>query len=91
MRSRNSDSSNRGGGGGCNGGNGGRNGGSNITCRQIHKTPEDANFKRRITNKYCWTYEGCAHTSTECTLQIDRHKKEATLVSRMGGSNVLCE
>ena len=60
--------------------NGGRDG-ANRCCPQ--KTPDIANFHRRITNNY-------AHTSTECTCKASGHKDDATLANRQGGSNAFC-
>jgi hypothetical protein len=51
------------------------------------KTPDDASFPRRDTNKYCWTHGGCNHSSAECSRQAEGHKADATLTTRKGGSN----
>ena len=32
------------------------------------KTPDNPTFARRITNQYCWTHGGCAHTGAICTV-----------------------
>ena len=50
------------------------------------KTPDNASFNRRTTNKYCWTHGGCSHTSAECKAKANGHKDEATFENKMGGS-----
>ena len=54
------------------------------------KTPDDASFNRRTTNKYCWTHGGCAHNSAECKAKATGHKDEATFENKMGGSKAFC-
>ena len=55
------------------------------------KTPNNLTFERRIKNNYSWMSGGYAHTSTECAPEANGHKMDATLASRMGGSNEFCE
>ena len=64
-------------------------GGGGRRCAR--KTPDNANFHRRITNKYCWTYGGCAHNSGACTRKASGHQDNATFANRMGGSNAFCQ
>ena len=54
------------------------------------KTPDDASFPRRTTNKYCWTHGGCNHSSADCSRQAEGHKADATFTARKGGSNAFC-
>ena len=52
------------------------------------KTPDDATKKRWYTNRYCWTYGGCSHTSNKCNSKAKEHKDEAIFDNKMGGSKV---
>ena len=64
---------------------------SNSTnCRRSKKTPDDATFFRRVTNKYCWTHGGCGHESKECRAKANGHKDDATFENRQPGSNAFC-
>ena len=68
-----------------NGGN--NNSGKNGRRRQPRKTPDDASFNRRFTNKYCWTHGACGHTSQDCSVRATGNQEAATLEQRLGGSN----
>jgi hypothetical protein len=54
------------------------------------KTPDDASFPRRTTDKYCWTHGGSNHSSADCSRQAEGHKTDATFTARRGGSNAFC-
>jgi hypothetical protein len=54
------------------------------------KTPDEASFPRRTTDKYCWTHGGCNHSSANYSRQAEGHKADATFASRKGGSNAFC-
>ena len=54
------------------------------------KTPDDASFPRRTTDKYCWTHGGSNHSSADCSRQAEGHKADATCAARKGGSNDFC-
>lgn len=58
--------------------------------REYKKTPDDATFTRKDTDKYCWTHGGCNHNSNACTRQAPGHKKDATRDNKMGGSKAFC-
>ena len=58
--------------------------------RRAKKTPDDASFPRRKTDKYCWTHGGCAHDSSACKDKAAGHQDTATFSNRMGGSNAYC-
>ena len=58
--------------------------------RQPHKTPDEASFNRRFTNKYCWMHGACGHNSKECNIRATGHQEAATLEQRLGGSNAFC-
>ena len=58
--------------------------------RRTRKTPDNARFHRRITNKYCWTHGGCAHESAACNSKANGHRDDATFANRMNGSNAFC-
>ena len=70
--------------------NNSQNGQGGGARRRPRKTPDNANFHRRVTNKYCWTHGGCAHNSTACTRKANGHQDNATFTNRMGGSNAFC-
>ena len=54
------------------------------------KTPDDASYPRKKTNKYCWTHGGTNHSSQECQRKAPGHQDTATFVNRLGGSNAYC-
>ena len=60
------------------------------TRRNRQKTPDDASFPRRTTDKYCWTHGGSNHSAADCSRQAEGHKMDATFTSRKGGSNDFC-
>ena len=63
---------------------------SRTTNRTPRKTPDNTTFRRRNTNKYCWTHGGCGHDSTTCRAKAPGHQETATFKNRMGGSNAHC-
>ena len=89
-RSRSSDSSKRGEGGGGNIRNVGNNGGSNGTCRRNQNYPNKTTFERHIKKKYCCTYED-VHTHPRSVHVKKGHKTDATFSVKMGGSNAFCK
>ena len=54
------------------------------------RTPDNANFNRRVRDKYCHTHGACNHASRDCTRKAPGHRDEATRQDRMGGSNAFC-
>ena len=58
--------------------------------RQGRKTPDDANFCRNDTSKYCWTHGACGHAGRNCNFRAPGYCHEATFTNRMGGSNAFC-
>ena len=60
------------------------------TKKKGRKTPDDATFPRRKTDKYCWTHGASAHTSGKCEDKAPGHQDAATFANRMGGSNAYC-
>ena len=61
------------------------------TRKLAEKTPDNATFFRRITNKYCWTHGAWNHTSEKCQHKAPGHQDAATFANRMGGSNAFCQ
>ena len=62
----------------------------NAPRRQPRKTPDDASYPRRVTNKYCWTHGGCTHDSPDCQGKANGHQDGATFANQMGGSKAYC-
>ena len=60
------------------------------SSRVNRKTPDDANFTRVDTTKYCHTHGACNHNSSECNRKAPGHRNNATLANRRGGSNAFC-
>ena len=58
--------------------------------RQPRKTPDNATFPRKTTDKYCWTHGGCGHISSGCQSKAPGHQDDATFQNRMGGFNAYC-
>ena len=71
--------------------NNSQNGQAGGSRRRPRKTPDNANFHRRITNKYCWTHGGCAHNSAACIQKANGHQDNAKFSNCMGGSNAFCQ
>ena len=73
--------------------NNNNNNSSNRTQRtkKAEKTPDNATFFRRITNKYCWTHGAWNHTSEKCQHKAPGHQDTAPFADRMGGSNAFCQ
>ena len=69
------------------GNNRGYRGGGNRAPR---KTPDNATYPRRITDKYCWTHGGGSHISAVCNSKFTGHQDGATFANRMGGSKAYC-
>ena len=61
------------------------------TKKQAEKTPDNATFFRRVTNKYCWTHGAWNHNSDKCQHKAPGHQYTATFANRMGGSNAFCQ
>ena len=57
---------------------------------QNRKTPDEPDFQRRTTDKYCWTHGGCAHTSADCKAKAPGHQNSATFSNKQGGSKGFC-
>ena len=72
------------------GGRGNRGGQGNNSRQRNRRTPDNANFNRRITNQYCHTHGGCNHDSVDCTRKAQGHNDAATRTNRLGGSNAFC-
>ena len=88
MRQELSGRAGRGGGGrGNQGGRGGRGAGNRTRNR---RTPDNTNFARSITDKYCHTHGGCNHNSADCTRKALGHEDAATMENRLGGLNAFC-
>ena len=74
------------------GGNNGSGYGSGYGDRNHNRrTPDNANFARRITESYYWTHRGCNHILADCTRKASVHRDDATRENRMGGSNDFCQ
>ena len=58
--------------------------------RRPGKTPDNATFPRKVTDKYCWTHGACSHTSPECNRKAPGHQDAATFTNKLGGSNAYC-
>ena len=55
------------------------------------KTPDDASFPRKKTDKYCWTHGGCWHLSPKCEAKAPGHQDAATFDNCMDRSNAYCQ
>ena len=61
-----------------------------ATGKTPRKTPDNASFCRRNTNKYCQTHGGSGHESNTCRAKAPGHHDAATFEYRMGSSNTYC-
>ena len=70
---------------------GGRGGRGRGGCEKKFRTPDNANFPRRVIDKYCHTQGECNHNSPDCTRKADRNNDTAMIQNRLGGSNYFCQ
>ena len=47
--------------------------------------------RRRVIDAYCWSHGACTHSSMECELPQEGHKKTATFANKQGGSTAFCQ